>query len=314
MLKLKPLRQPSKAKHLDLMRDRFYQKLAPQVFNLDATSQLLMEYLEDHLQEILIGDPLKLDAIVRDVTAKFPAFTDYAARRIKGTDPADDPLRSALALINSCFDYDWFSSRTIGWGAYELVKCYASRICPYCHAHHVNYHFEPRGGQAKPFKFRPPLDHYLPKSKYPYLAVSLNNLIPCCVQCNSGVKISSDPFGKGLAHPLDHVAVAVRFSIAGTLPKKLNGKIDADDIKLTLSGTGKTSTDHITEFRLKERYEWYRHEIKDLIDRHAEHRDLSTSLKKLIPRELYVLGFLEAHAEDRSIGLCLRDIYRELKS
>jgi len=56
----------------------------------------------------------------------------------------------------------------------------------------------------------------------------------------------------------------------------------------------------------------YRHEIKDLFDRHDQFRDLSSKLRGIVLRELFVLGFQESQAEERSLGFCLRDVYKEL--
>ncbi|TCL67476.1 hypothetical protein EV196_10232 [Mariniflexile fucanivorans] len=42
---------------------------------------------------------------------------------------------------------------------------------------------------------KPELDHYYPKSLYPYFGVSFYNLIPSCQSCNGlGVKGENDPF------------------------------------------------------------------------------------------------------------------------
>lgn len=56
---------------------------------------------------------------------------------------------------------------------YDLLRnCALRNICPFCGL-----------GQVKT------LEHYLPKSKYPLLSISPENLVPCCKDCNSGVKI-----------------------------------------------------------------------------------------------------------------------------
>lgn len=44
---------------------------------------------------------------------------------------------------------------------------------------------------------KPVLDHFLPKSKYPFFAMNFWNLIPCCEHCNSSLnKGANDPLGK----------------------------------------------------------------------------------------------------------------------
>ncbi len=53
----------------------------------------------------------------------------------------------------------------------EIVKIAKNGKCPYCS---IGYVFP---GNAT-------LDHFLPKSKFPELSVSLINLVPCCMDCN----------------------------------------------------------------------------------------------------------------------------------
>jgi hypothetical protein len=49
--------------------------------------------------------------------------------------------------------------------------------CPYCNR---QYTFTIDSKK----KIRPQFDHFYPKSKYPYLALSFYNIIPCCSVCN----------------------------------------------------------------------------------------------------------------------------------
>lgn len=312
MLKLAPLPRIYQEKHSKLLKERFNAQLAgahPAPYD-----QQLIDHLGNSLDTILLGTPSEIEAFADDLVNRFGPFSAYAARHKKGTAAKDTVHKNTLAIVNACFDYTWFSNQTKGWGAYALVEAYRLRICPYCQANHVNFHVEKVKGKrgAAAFSMRPPLDHYLPKSAYPYLAVSLSNLVPSCAQCNSGVKTANDPRGKGFAHPLDSIAVKVRFSTKGTIRKSLNGSVQVDEVVITLKGEDALSSSHIVEFRLQERYGWYRHEIKDLIDRDDQHRDLNRKLKGVVPRELYVLGFLESQARERSLGFCLLDVYKEL--
>jgi hypothetical protein len=324
MLKLKALTVAEQKRHYDLLAARFKEQLSNSVKGLSIGSydRALMKYLTQSLETLLVGTPRQIEDLANHIVNWRPDFSAYAASHRKSEDQKDIKHKNTLTIINKCLDYDWFSRQTHGWGAYALVQSYKLRICPYCQANHVNLHVEKvkgaRGTSA--FRLRPPLDHYLPKSVYPYLAVSLSNLVPSCAQCNSGVKTAGDPRGKGFAHPLDTTIIRVKFSSKGTLRKSINGQLHADDVVLTLQGVDDPnvpdgpSTKHIQEFRLQDRYQWYRHEIKDLLDRDEQHRDLSGKLQSVIPRELYVLGFLQESAEARALGLCLRDIYEEIWS
>ncbi len=62
--------------------------------------------------------------------------------------------------------------------AYWLQRQLRVKVCPYCNRMYTTTLF----GENK---IRPDFDHFYPKSKYPYLAVSLFNLIPSCSMCNT---------------------------------------------------------------------------------------------------------------------------------
>lgn len=68
------------------------------------------------------------------------------------------------------------------WCAYSFTKALGVTVCPYCNRAYVNTYYTSKG------KTRPDLDHFLPKSKYPYLSLSIYNLIPSCKVCNSSLK------------------------------------------------------------------------------------------------------------------------------
>ena len=60
--------------------------------------------------------------------------------------------------------------------AYILLKQLNISVCPYCNRNYiVNFSKDKTTAQ---------LDHFFDKSTYPYLAISIYNLIPCCGTCN----------------------------------------------------------------------------------------------------------------------------------
>jgi hypothetical protein len=68
------------------------------------------------------------------------------------------------------------------WGGYNFVKEIGLMTCPYCNRIYTNLII----GKKKSYK--PALDHFYAESIYPYLALSLFNLIPSCDICNSSFK------------------------------------------------------------------------------------------------------------------------------
>lgn len=64
-----------------------------------------------------------------------------------------------------------------GFGVWLTDKL-GVNVCPYCNR---QYTFTINRVTKS---IRPQLDHFYPKSRYPYFALSFYNLIPCCPECN----------------------------------------------------------------------------------------------------------------------------------
>lgn len=76
---------------------------------------------------------------------------------------------------------------------YWLIQTLNLKTCPYCN---VGYTMAYVGENQS---FRTPLDHFFSKSRYPYLSVSLFNLVPACNTCNS-IKHDSN---KSIVYPFE---------------------------------------------------------------------------------------------------------------
>ena len=63
---------------------------------------------------------------------------------------------------------------------YKFVQSMNVQVCPYCNRNYISVVVDKSAG----FKTRSELDHFFNKSKYPYLAVSMRNLVPSCHVCN----------------------------------------------------------------------------------------------------------------------------------
>lgn len=314
MLKIRRLSEEHRAKHLELMGARFNSALDASINNgepLAPYADDLFHYLRNELENILVGSPSQLVKVINYIQREFREFHRQCSRkRAKKPSPKLASDARTVSVVEECFDYDAFAKKGLGWGAYLLVKALDVRVCPYCQLHHVNYHL-PETNQG--FALRPPLDHYYPRTTYPYLAVSLSNLIPCCTQCNSSIKLSLDPLKGGLPHPGDVDAeVLVSFTAQGTIPVRIGG--NAEGVRLTIEAENPASEAHVAAFRLAERYQWYRHEIFDLMEQFDRVLDIPQPLRRIISQDAFVLGFDPSEANKRALGLCLVDIYEELKT
>ncbi|MDC9511228.1 HNH endonuclease [Pseudoalteromonas sp. Angola-4] len=77
----------------------------------------------------------------------------------------------------------------------EIIESSSLEICPYCNKRDIETTL------GRNVIARADLDHFYPKSKYPFLATTLYNLIPACNFCNQKFKKSIDTYLKNM-HPL----------------------------------------------------------------------------------------------------------------
>jgi hypothetical protein len=87
-------------------------------------------------------------------------------------------------LLEYVFRYEKFSMHT---DLYKLIGMLGVEVCPYCNRQFITTLIPPEDTsdeKKKGSKTRPQLDHFKAKTKYPYLALSITNLIPCCGVCN----------------------------------------------------------------------------------------------------------------------------------
>nr|WP_294945708.1 hypothetical protein [uncultured Mucilaginibacter sp.] len=100
-------------------------------------------------------------------------------------------LRKAIMdEAKSVFDYTYFFSKhEPGYSAFDLCAAIGLMTCPYCN---INFANTIHRAKAKKLILRPPLDHFLAYSRYPFVALSFYNLIPSCWICNSSFKTQQD--------------------------------------------------------------------------------------------------------------------------
>lgn len=120
-------------------------------------------------------------------------------------------------LLKNIFCYDRFSNRG---SAIKILRKLNTKVCPYCNRQYV---ITLQNG-----KVRAQFDHYYPKSLYPYLALSLYNLIPSCSVCNMA-KSSLDTKRDAILYPYDEeFGYDVKFDV----------RYDKDDFVKMIQGIG----------------------------------------------------------------------------
>ena len=96
--------------------------------------------------------------------------------------------------------------------AYRMLVDLDVLVCPYCNRAYTFTVWKKYKGKKAIIKSRPQFDHYLPKSLYPYFAISLFNLIPSCSLCNQA---KGDSVEKTLYPYSDEFGERIRFQTRG---------------------------------------------------------------------------------------------------
>ena len=176
------------------------------------------------------------------------------------------------------FGYDNFCESKKEWNAYELCKKLKVNVCPYC-----NREYTFTIGNTKEKKLRPEIDHFFPKSEYPYLSCSLYNMIPSCHICNHGKR----EFGEGILYPYSDgfdKDIIFRAKFAKEIPENSsildisNTHIFFKDRPCDVLKTGKCihnkqskASKSVKTFHLEEIYNEHKIELQNLFTRYRNY-------------------------------------------
>lgn len=223
-------------------------------------------------------------------------------------------------LLNHVFRYEAFSRRK---EFIALLKDMDVSVCPYCNR---QYTFTVSGKNGA---VRPQIDHYKAKERYPYLGISLMNLIPSCAQCNQSKSIREEE----VLYPYsDEMGYDVRFKtkMKGDF-NYLFGERDAIDefeVELDMGNVDPKLAQKVTHsiniFHLKELYNEHKDYIlylfwknyvfseKYLDEICKEFPDIFP-LKSDMENLLYLMDITKEAWGKRTLSKLTHDISREIK-
>lgn len=163
-------------------------------------------------------------------------------------------------FIKFLFDYTNLQSSKIApffEDNLEISTCY------YCNIDYVNT-YNTKNGKKNKFT----LDHYFDKSTYPYLALSLYNLIPSCYTCNSKLKRTKEFANLAPSSQKYDFDRKVNFKLKmNDTCKNLHIK-NKNDIEINLKENYSNNfKDFIKEMYLDERYKAHKDIVFDMIQK-----------------------------------------------
>ena len=133
---------------------------------------------EEKLEQLLIGDWNAIKSLTDEIEAIQPDFRESLSMtkyKIKEAtkDRSVEDLNYILKkiFVDGLYEHDLDKS--------EVVRMKGLRVCPYCGSD-ILKNLRNHKGQF----IKSQLDHYLPKSKYPFLSLNFYNLFPVCKDCN----------------------------------------------------------------------------------------------------------------------------------
>lgn len=200
-----PLNDSLAEKHYELIEERLIQRITNILksgkctisgdtynINKDIGCKEFLEYLKEdtinmdgsieyhNLRNLIIVKPKEIINIIIDYKKKYKAiFHQKKCKKSKKNEWSNFNRILYNIFVKSCYDNEIFDKSL-------FIRNIGLETCPYCNR---NYTYTVEDGTVKP-----QVDHFFPKSQYPFLAMSYYNLIPSCSICNGlQVKGEKDP-------------------------------------------------------------------------------------------------------------------------
>ena len=221
--------------------------------NIQTVTNSVIKYFLDNCKEIILCPPQELHS--------------KAATYLKMLRSGCSNNNEVIGVNKYCSDaftrlYDSFN-HIQGYKTLEMMNV---KSCPFC-----NRQFIITNSEAG---VRPDFDHFLPKSKYPVLAVSFYNLIPICSTCNKkkgNKRIRINPYVERLnvsfsVHKKDDSSVSSLAELS---------KLKESELFVSLQHNSRKSKNSISVLGLEPVYNSHRYYVESLIskiyayDRHA---------------------------------------------
>lgn len=155
------------------------------------TKKFLSIYQKDNrLKDLLQGDIVFLNKVVEkvknDSNEHFNKLTKKKWQRCYNSNSFED-FHTIMDYIFVECGYEKKGFVDTG----KIVDEIGLKICPYCGQSYIESVWYPRCNGVMHIA-RAQIDHFYPKGRYPFLALSYANFVPCCPTCNQSLKHIED--------------------------------------------------------------------------------------------------------------------------
>ncbi|WP_152983376.1 hypothetical protein [Stenotrophomonas chelatiphaga] len=222
-----------------------------------SSSSFLLSLLADDIETLAVGSPSELRKVVENVRRAFS--------RPFPCGNYNEFLLECRRILN----YERFrDDRDGAWNAYRLCAMAGNSMCPYCQLEETKTVIR-EGGVAG---IRQELDHYYCQSKFPFLALSLYNLVPSCAHCNSALKRDKNFISLPHLHPFeDDEVIKIDIDIDSYMQIMHTPTAIAEFVLVGLDNGDPAMEKSIAAskrtFMLKERYQNEGDKLRNFLDR-----------------------------------------------
>ena len=192
-------------------------------------------------------------------------------RLVEIKDTIGTKYRSKTNIIKQLFNYDKRKGKIVKFQP-KISKYFEEKVevhtCYYCNIEFINTFKKSNGKSKNGFT----LDHYIDKATYPFLSLSLYNLIPSCNICNSKVKSIKEIKSISPSSEQFDFDDKVKFT---TLVANSNLEIAYEkDIDLFLEEFfSEDYREYIDVLMLNERYAYHKYKVIELINKRKAYPD-----------------------------------------
>lgn len=326
-------------------------------FEVKASKQSTIDYLtklrddDSYLKTLILGKIPDLRNIIslmpKEVFEKSREYKEEKKKEKKDRAPIDDlNLILYYIFVKGCYENDikqnaYKGNDRILFSSGDCidkkkhVDNFNLRTCPYCNRNYIfSVKIKRRKKNLQIFDttLKPQIDHFFPKSIFPFLGASFFNLIPTCGFCNGldvkgeipPIKDFSDPEGSEIImNPYEYSDDKIKFKY------KLNDvnllRIKESDVELKILGEQRYIDGYQYVFGLNTLLNGHKDLIIDLIFRYAIKypRSFQESVEKalggisindrLLNRTFWGFETSKENYHQRSLSKFMNDIYIAIK-
>lgn len=195
-----------------------------------------------NLRRVIVSRPAELQIIINEINLQFS--TTYLS---VSHSYSNAQLTDFGQIVKSVFNYENYRNTERPASYFDS---YNINFCPYCNKDEVQNIEEIDNSTGNILRTRLyQLDHFYPRSRYPYLSLSFFNLIPGCANCNATLKGEKDFNINTHFNPFDkRFDDFFHFEINTIIPKEIS------EIFISITNPHNFPDNAINDFRIVSRY------------------------------------------------------------